>query len=45
MLVPAEEQVAATELINGIAGAGNIAALLNEADADEVQPALLAVTV
>ena len=45
MLVPADEQVAAAGVINGIAGAGNMAALLNEADANEVQPPLLAVTV
>ena len=37
MLVPAAEQVAAPEVINGIAGAVNIAALLNGSDANEVQ--------
>ena len=45
MLVPAVEQVAAAELINGVAGAGNIAALVNKADAAEVQLPILAVTV
>jgi hypothetical protein len=45
VLVPAEEQVAAAEVIDGIAGAVNAAALLNEADANEVQLPILAVTV
>jgi hypothetical protein len=45
VLVPAEEQVAATELIDGIAGAVNAAALLNGSDANEVQLPFPAVTV
>ena len=37
VLAPADEQVAATGVINGISGAVNIAALLNGSDANEVQ--------
>ena len=37
MLVPADEQVAAAGVINGISGAVNMAALLNGSDANEVQ--------
>jgi hypothetical protein len=45
VLVPADEQVAAPGVINGISGVVNIAALLNEADANEVQLPFPAVTV
>ena len=45
VLVPAEEQVGATEAIAGTAGVDSIAALLKEADAAEVQLALPEVTV
>ena len=44
-LEPAAEHVAATDVIVGIAGVTNIAALLNIALATEVQEPLLAVTV
>ncbi len=43
--LPAEEQLAATEVIVGVADVGNCAALLKLADANEVQPPLVAVTV
>ena len=45
VLVPAEEQVGATEAIVGTAGVESIAALLKEADAAEVQVPVVAVTV
>ena len=45
VLVPSAEQLAAVLLNVGTAGVGNCAALLNEAEATEVQPPLLAVTV
>ena len=45
LLVPAAKQLAGVLLRVGIAGVANWAALLNEAEAAEVQPPLLAVTV
>ena len=45
MLEPAAAHVAATEVIVGMAGVANIAALLNVAEATEVQVALPDVTV
>jgi hypothetical protein len=45
VLVPAAKQLAGVLLIVGTAGVTNWTALLNEAEAAEVQPALLAVTV
>ena len=45
LLVPSAAQVAAVLLSVGTAGVANWAALLNEAEAAEVQPPLLAVTV
>jgi hypothetical protein len=45
VLVPAAAQVAAVLLMVGTAGVANWAALLNEAEAVEVQPPLVAVTV
>ena len=45
VLEPAAEHVAGVVDTNGVTGADNIAALLNEADADEVQLPILAVTV
>ena len=45
VLLPSAEQVGGTDVIVGIAGVGNIAALLNEADAVEVQLPFVAVTV
>jgi hypothetical protein len=45
VLVPAAEHVAAPDEIVGVAGVGNIAALLNDAEAVEVQLPFVAVTV
>jgi hypothetical protein len=45
VLVPAAAQVATVLLMVGTAGVANWAALLNEAEAVEVQPPLVAVTV
>ena len=45
VLVPAAEQVAGVDVIVGVAGVANIAALLNDADAAEVQLPLFEVTV
>jgi len=45
VLLPAAEQVGGVELIVGVAGVANIAALLNDADAGEVQLPLFEVTV
>ena len=45
VLVPAAKQVAGVLLSVGTAGVANWVALLNEAEAAEVQPPLLAVTV
>ena len=45
VLVPAAEQVAGDDVIVGVAGVANIAALLNDADAAEVQLPLFEVTV
>ena len=45
VLVPADEQLAATDVILGTAGVTNCAALLNEPDATEVQIPFPEVTV
>ena len=45
VLIPSEEQVGALVLIIGVAGTGNTAPLLNEAEAADVQLPLPAVTV
>jgi hypothetical protein len=45
VLVPSAKQLAGVLLMVGTAGVANWAALLNEAEAAELQPPLLAVTV
>jgi hypothetical protein len=45
VLVPSAKQVAGVLLIVGTAGVANCAALLNEAEAAELQPPLVEVTV